>query len=51
MAIAVEQSRAIPVGVEDAFAGTLPFPLPVLAKLWQGYARRALAELSALLVG
>lgn len=28
--LAVEQSRAIPVSVDDAFAGTMPIPLPTL---------------------
>jgi hypothetical protein len=32
----VEQSRAIPVTVEDAFGGTLPIPLPVIFAHWYG---------------
>jgi hypothetical protein len=32
----VEQSRAIPVAVDDAFAGTLPLPLPQLFRHWYG---------------
>jgi hypothetical protein len=36
MAFVVEQSRAIPAGVEDAFAGTLPLPLPTLFRRWYG---------------
>ena len=28
--VAVEKSRAIPVSAEDAFAGTLPIPLPTI---------------------
>ena len=34
--LVVEQSRAIPVGVEDAFRGTLPMPLPTLFRRWYG---------------
>ena len=34
--LVVEQSRAIPVGVEDAFRGTLPMPLPPLFRRWYG---------------
>jgi len=34
--IAVEQSRAIPVAVEEAFAKTLPIPLPVIFSRWYG---------------
>lgn len=36
MAYVVERSRSIPVTVEDAFAGTLPIPLPVLFRRWYG---------------
>ncbi|HEU0190031.1 MAG TPA: SRPBCC family protein [Mycobacterium sp.] len=36
MALVVEQSRSIPVTVEDAFAGTLPLPLPTLFRHWYG---------------
>ncbi|MEZ0365308.1 SRPBCC family protein [Mycobacterium sp. pUA109] len=36
MSLTVEQSRAIPVGVADAFAGTLPLPLPTLFRRWYG---------------
>lgn len=32
----VEQSRAIPVSVENAFRGTLPMPLPTLFRRWYG---------------
>ncbi len=32
----VEQSRAIPVSVENAFRGTLPMPLPALFRRWYG---------------
>ncbi|MDT5173720.1 MAG: hypothetical protein QOG37_971 [Mycobacterium sp.] len=34
--VSVEQSRAIPVSVEDAFARTLPIPLPVICAQWYG---------------
>ena len=34
--VAVEQSRAIPVAVEDAFSRTLPLPLPVVFSRWYG---------------
>ena len=34
--VVVEQSRAIPVAPEDAFAKTLPIPLPVLFARWYG---------------
>jgi Polyketide cyclase / dehydrase and lipid transport len=34
--VAVEQSRAIPVAVGDAFNGTLPLPLPVIFAQWYG---------------
>ena len=34
--VVVEQSRAIPVGVEDAFNRTLPLPLPVIFSHWYG---------------
>jgi hypothetical protein len=34
--IVVAQSRAIPVTVEDAFARTLPIPLPVICSQWYG---------------
>lgn len=34
--IAVEQSRAIPVSPEDAFARTLPMPLTTLFSSWYG---------------
>lgn len=34
--LVVEQSRAIPVDVEDAFGGTLPMPLPALFRRWYG---------------
>jgi Polyketide cyclase / dehydrase and lipid transport len=34
--IVVEQSRAIPVTVEDAFAGTLPIPLTHICSQWYG---------------
>jgi hypothetical protein len=36
MALVVEQSRAIPVSVEDAFSGTLPIPLPTIFRRWYG---------------
>jgi Polyketide cyclase / dehydrase and lipid transport len=34
--IVVAQSRAIPVTVEDAFAKTLPIPLPAIFTQWYG---------------
>jgi hypothetical protein len=34
--VTVEQSRAIPVAVEDAFNRTLPLPLPVIFSHWYG---------------
>ena len=34
--IVVEQSRAIPVSPADAFARTLPMPLPTLFRSWYG---------------
>lgn len=34
--VVVEQSRAIPVSPADAFAKTLPIPLPVLFAHWYG---------------
>ena len=34
--VAVEQSRVIPVAVEDAFNRTLPLPLPVIFSHWYG---------------
>ena len=34
--VVVEQSRAIPVAVSDAFAKTLPMPLPTLFHRWYG---------------
>jgi hypothetical protein len=34
--LAVQQSRLIPVGVEDAFAGTLPIPLTTVFSRWYG---------------
>ncbi len=36
MALEVEQSRDIPVSVDDAFHGTLPMPLPTLFRRWYG---------------
>ncbi|HYB36515.1 MAG TPA: SRPBCC family protein [Mycobacterium sp.] len=36
MTLVVEQSRAIPVTVEDAFGGTLPMPLPTIFRRWYG---------------
>jgi hypothetical protein len=36
MALVVEQSKAIPVSIEDAFTGTLPLPLPELFRHWYG---------------
>jgi hypothetical protein len=32
----VQQSRVVPVSVEDAFAGTLPIPLPTVFSRWYG---------------
>jgi hypothetical protein len=34
--VVVEQSRAIPVSVEDAFSRTLPMPLPMIFPRWYG---------------
>jgi len=34
--VVVEQARAIPVSPEDAFAKTLPMPLPTLFHRWYG---------------
>jgi len=34
--LAVEQSRLIRVGVDDAFAGTLPLPLTTIFSRWYG---------------
>lgn len=34
--LVVEQSRTIPVTVEDAFGGTLPIPLPTIFRRWYG---------------
>jgi hypothetical protein len=34
--LAVEQSRLIPVGLDEAFAGTLPRPLPTIFSRWYG---------------
>jgi hypothetical protein len=34
--VVVEQSRAIPVAVEDAFARTLPIPLELICSRWYG---------------
>lgn len=36
MALVVEQSRTVPATVADAFAGTLPLPLPQLFRRWYG---------------
>lgn len=36
MAAVVEQSRTVPVNVEDAYASTLPIPLPTLFRRWYG---------------
>ncbi|OBJ30659.1 MULTISPECIES: SRPBCC family protein [Mycolicibacter] len=36
MALVVEQSRTVRVTVADAFAGTLPLPLPELFRRWYG---------------
>jgi Polyketide cyclase / dehydrase and lipid transport len=34
--LAVQQSRVIPVSVDDAFAGTLPIPLTTIFRRWYG---------------
>ena len=34
--LAVEQSRLIPVGIDEAFAGTLPLPLETVFNRWYG---------------
>lgn len=34
--VVVEQSRAMPISVEDAFARTMPIPLPVICAQWYG---------------
>jgi hypothetical protein len=34
--LAVEQSRLVPVGLDDAFAGTLPLELPIIFSHWYG---------------
>jgi hypothetical protein len=34
--LAVRQSRVIPVGVDDAFSGTLPIPLTTIFSRWYG---------------
>jgi hypothetical protein len=34
--LAVEQSRLIHVGLDEAFAGTLPLPLPTIFSHWYG---------------
>ena len=34
--LAVEQSRVIPVGVDEAFTGTLPLPLTSVFRHWYG---------------
>lgn len=34
--VVVEQSRAIPVSVEDAFTATMPIPLPRIFSQWYG---------------
>jgi hypothetical protein len=34
--LAVQQSRVIPVNVDDAFAGTLPLPLTTIFSHWYG---------------
>ncbi|MFL0180693.1 MULTISPECIES: SRPBCC family protein [unclassified Mycobacterium] len=36
MALVVEQSRTVPATVADAFAATLPLPLPELFRRWYG---------------
>lgn len=36
MPYVVERSRAIPVTVDGAFAGTLPIPLPTVFRRWYG---------------
>jgi hypothetical protein len=34
--LAVEQSRLIPVGIDEAFAGTLPLALETVFNRWYG---------------
>jgi hypothetical protein len=34
--LAVEQSRLIPVGIDEAYAGTLPLPLETVFNRWYG---------------
>lgn len=34
--LVVEQSHVVPVGVDEAFGGTLPMPLPTLFRRWHG---------------
>jgi hypothetical protein len=34
--VVVQQSRAIPVALDDAFTRTLPIPLPVICSHWYG---------------
>jgi Polyketide cyclase / dehydrase and lipid transport len=34
--LAVQQSRVIPVGVDEAFSGTLPIPLTTIFSRWYG---------------
>jgi Polyketide cyclase / dehydrase and lipid transport len=34
--LSVQQSRVIPVGVDDAFSGTLPIPLNIIFSRWYG---------------
>lgn len=34
--VTVEQSRAIPVALEDAFVRTMPIPLPLICAQWYG---------------
>jgi Polyketide cyclase / dehydrase and lipid transport len=34
--LAVQQSRVVPVSIEDAFAGTLPIPLTTVFSRWYG---------------
>ncbi|MGA9493906.1 MAG: SRPBCC family protein [Mycobacterium sp.] len=34
--LAVQQSRVVPVSVDDAFAGTLPIPLTTIFSRWYG---------------
>lgn len=36
MALQVQQSRDVPVSVEDACHGTMPMPLPTLFRRWYG---------------